>query len=67
MTTTTAMYSGKKEGLTFEKFVDMVIRWGREKYGDKYANALWKNELLSLGSLDLTDDLDRYGFETYCE
>jgi phage terminase small subunit len=61
------MYSGKKEGLTFEKFDDMVISWGREKYGDKYANALWKNELLTLGSLDLTDDLDRYGFETYCE
>ena len=56
MTTTSAMYSGKKEGLTFEKFDDMVISWGREKYGDKYANALWKNELLSLGSLDLTDD-----------
>ena len=44
MTTTSAMYSGRKEGLTFEKFDDMVISWGRDKYGDKYANALWKNE-----------------------
>jgi hypothetical protein len=67
MTTTSSMYSGKKEGLTFEKFDDVVISWGLEKYGDKYANALWKNELLSLGSLNLNDDLDRYGFETYCE
>jgi hypothetical protein len=43
----------------------MVISWGREKYGDKYANALWKNELPQIGNLDLSDDLDSYGFETY--
>ena len=61
------MYSGKTEGLTFEKFDDLVISWCREKYGDKYAHALWKDELMKIGSLDLTDDLDRYGFETYCE
>ncbi len=34
------MYSGKNDGLTFEKFDDMVISWCREKYGDKYALAL---------------------------
>ncbi len=61
------MYSGKNDGLTFEKFDDIVISWCREKYGDKYALALWKDELMQLGSLDLTDDLDNYGFETYCE
>jgi hypothetical protein len=32
MTTTSAMYSGKKERLTFEKLDDMVISWGGEKY-----------------------------------
>ena len=60
-------YSGKTDGLTFEKFDDKVISWCREKYGDKYAHALWKDELMKLGTLDLTDDLDSYGFETYCE
>jgi hypothetical protein len=59
------MYSGKSEGLTFEKFDDLVISWCREKYGDKYAQALWKDELMKIGTLDLTDDLDLYGFETY--
>ena len=61
------LYSGKSDGLTFEQFDDNIISWCREKYGDKYANALWKNELMQLGSLDLMDDLDNYGFETYCE
>ena len=51
------MYSGKNDGLTFEKFDDIVISWCREKYGDKYALALWKDELMQLGSLDLKDDL----------
>jgi hypothetical protein len=30
-------------------------------------DALLKEELTILGSLDLTDDLDNYGFETYCK
>ena len=66
-TTISALYSGKTEGLTFERFDDMVVSWGREKYGDKYAIALLKNELLNISTLDLTEDLDAYGFETYCE
>ena len=36
-------YSGKMDGLTFEKFDDLVVRWGRKKWGDKYANALWQD------------------------
>ncbi len=39
-------YSGKMDGLTFEKFDDLVVRWGRKKWGDKYATALWQDELL---------------------
>ncbi len=65
--TVTEVYSGKSDGLTFEKFDDKVISWGRAKYGDKYANALWKNELQPLGDLDLKDDLDAFTFEAYCE
>ena len=61
------MYSGKSDGLTFEKFDDQIISWCREKYGDKYAVALWKDELMKIGTLDLKDDLDNYGFENYCE
>ena len=61
------MYSGKKEGLTFEKFDDLVVRWGRKKWGDKYANALWQDELIKVSDLDLTDELDYYTFETHCE
>ena len=34
-------YSGKMDGLTFEKFDDLVVRWGRKKWGDKYATALY--------------------------
>ncbi len=51
------MYSGKSDGLTFEQFDDKIISWCREKYGDKYAIALWKDELMQLGSLDLVRDL----------
>ncbi len=39
----TVKYSGKLDGLTFEKFDDLVIRWGRKRWGDKYATALWQN------------------------
>ena len=57
-------YSGKMDGLTFEKFDDLVVRWGRKKWGDKYANALWQDELIKVTDLDLTDELDYYTFET---
>ena len=54
----TVMYSGKLDGLTFEKFDDVVIRWGRKRWGDKYATALWQNDMVMVGDLDLSDDLD---------
>ena len=60
-------YSGKIEGLTFEKFDDLVVRWGRKRWGDKYAKALWQNELIKVGDLDLLDDLDAFTFEAHCE
>ena len=60
-------YSGKLDGLTFEKFDDLVIRWGRKRWGDKYATALWQNEMIKVGDLDLSDDLDWYTFEAHCE
>ncbi len=44
-------YSGKNDGITFEKFDDQIISWCREKYGDKYAVAFWKDELMNLALL----------------
>ena len=60
------LFTGKDNGMTFDKFDDKVISWGRLKYGEKYAKALWRNELVDLISLDLTDDLDKYKFEEHC-
>ena len=61
------MYSGKIDGLTFERFDDKVISWGRSRWGDKYATALWQDDLIKVGDLDLTDDLDYFAFEGHCE
>ena len=46
-------FSGKGNGMSFEKFDDKVLSWGRKRFGDKYAHQLWKNELMDLMSLDL--------------
>ena len=59
-------FTGKDEGLTFDKFDEKVISWGRLKYGERYATALWRNELIDLNSLDLKDELDQYTFDEYC-
>ncbi len=61
-------YSGKIDGLTFEKVDDVVIRWGRKRWwGDKYALAIWQDDMLKVGELDLNDALDAYTFEAFCE
>ena len=48
------MFSGKKDGITFEKLDEKMLSWGRSKFGDNYATQLWKNELTDLNKLDLT-------------
>jgi hypothetical protein len=60
-------YSGKIDGLTFEKFDNLVIRWGRKRWGDKYALAIWQDDMLKVGDLNLMEDLDAYTFEAFCE
>ncbi len=60
------MFTGKQNGIPFDKFEDKVISWGRLMYGEKYAKALWRNELVDLKELDLTDELDQYKFEEHC-
>jgi hypothetical protein len=40
--------------------------WGRMKYGERYAKALWRNELVEIKDLNLDDDLDKYKFDEHC-
>ena len=57
------MFTGKGNGMPFDKLKEKVISWGRMKYGEKYTKALWRNELVDLKSLNLEDDLDKYKFD----
>jgi hypothetical protein len=59
-------FSGKSDGITFEKLDEKVLSWGRKKFGDKYATLLWKDELTDLTKLDLTDELDSFEYEMQC-
>jgi len=60
------MFSGKSDGITFEKLDEKVLSWGRAKFGDKYATQLWKDELPDLSKLDLKDELDNFEYEMHC-
>jgi hypothetical protein len=57
------MYSGKSPGMTFEIFDECVISWVRNKYGERFGKALWRNEVLDLDELDLDDDLYLFRLE----
>ena len=59
-------FSGRANGMSFDKFDEKVVSWGRLKYGETYAKGLWRNELMSFKDLDLKDDLDVYRFEEHC-
>ena len=61
------LFSGKASGMSFDKFDEKVLSWGRKKFGEKYARALWRNTLINLSTLDLKDDLDRYNFDEHCQ
>jgi hypothetical protein len=66
-TDSVVLFTGKLEGLTWEKFDDSVISWGRKRFGDSYATALWRDELMNLKDLDMNDDLVKFAFEDYCD
>ena len=59
-------FTGKGNGMPFDKLDELVISWGRAKYGEKYAKALWRDELVVLKDLNLEDDLDKYKFDEHC-
>ena len=52
------MYSGKAPGMTFEAFDECVLSWGRDKFGERFAKALWRDELVKLEELDMDDELE---------
>ncbi len=60
------MFSGKSDGITFEKLDEKFLSWGRSKFGDNYATLLWKNELTDLSKLDLSDDLETFEYDMHC-
>ncbi len=59
-------YSGKSPVMTFEAFDECVISWARNKYGERFGKALWRNERVDLEKLDLEDELDQSTFDAYC-
>ena len=61
------LFSGKATGMSFDKFDEKVLSWGRKKFGEKYARALWRNTLINLSTLDLKEDLDKYNFDEHCQ
>jgi hypothetical protein len=52
--------------MTFEAFDECVLSWGRNKFGERFAKALWRNELAKLEQLDLENEFDEFKFEEYC-
>jgi hypothetical protein len=60
------MYSGKSPGLTFEAFGESVVSWGRQKFGERFAKALWRDEMVVLEKVDLDDPESEFNFESYC-
>jgi hypothetical protein len=58
--------TGKANGMPFDKFDEKIISWGRMKYGERYAKALWRKELVEVKDLNLDDDLDKYKFDENC-
>jgi hypothetical protein len=60
------MFSGKTDGITFEKLDEKVLSWGRSKFGDKYATLLWKDKLTDITKLDLGDDLESFEYDMHC-
>ena len=61
------LFSGKTTGLTFDKFDEKVLSWGRKKFGEKYAKGLWRNTLVNLSDLNLDDELEKFTFDEHCQ
>ena len=45
MLTEAEKYSGGTNGITWDKFHEKVVSWGRLKYGEKFSKALWRKAL----------------------
>ena len=60
------LYSGKSPGMTFEAFDECVISWARNKYGERFGKALWRDEMVDIEGLDLDDELGQFTYDAYC-
>jgi hypothetical protein len=60
------LFSGKASVLSFDKFDENFLSWGRKKFGEKYAKVLWRNTLVNISDLNLEDELDKFTFEEHC-
>jgi hypothetical protein len=60
------LYSGKSPGMTFEAFDECVLSWARNKHGERFGKALWRDVMVDLEKLDLEDELDQFTFDAYC-
>ena len=63
-------YGGRSDkGISWEEFDQQTFSKVRSMFGDKYGRLLWRNELLCLLKLDISDDasVDYYKFMEHCE
>lgn len=66
MSNSKEIFTGKENGVSWERFEEMVCSWGRERYGDKFGRQLWRDELLDLESYDPVNELHKFEFDRYC-
>ena len=62
-------WSSKSKGISWEEADRTIFSWARKKFGDKYGRKLWRNDLLDLKALDIsdTDPVSYYEFVGHCE
>ena len=62
-------WGSKSKGITWEEVDRKIFSWCRKKFGDKYGRNLWRNDLLDLKTLDVSDtsSVSYYQFEEHCE
>jgi len=63
-------YGGRSDkGISWEEFDQNTFSKMRSMFGDKYGRLLWRNELIPLLELDISDEssIDYYKFAEHCE